>query len=123
MATTTHHPTCRRQDHQPRTRTPADGRDDRAYQQAAGIFRALGDPARLHLLTLLLDGERCVTDLAQLLDDNLPAVSQRLKLLRSERVVRHRRSGKHVFYALADQHIAELIINGLDHAREADSPR
>jgi ArsR family transcriptional regulator len=50
------------------------------------------------------------------LEDNLPAVSQRLKLLRSERIVSYRREGKHVFYSLDDDHIVELIRNALAHA-------
>lgn len=92
--------------------------DERALEYAAGIFRALGDPARLRLLTLLMVGPRCVTQLAAELNDNLPAVSQRLKLLKSERIVSSRRQGKHIFYSLDDEHIAQLISTGLSHAAE-----
>lgn len=92
--------------------------DERALEYAAGIFRALGDRARLRLLTLLMVGPRCVTELAAELNDNLPAVSQRLKLLKSERIVSSRRQGKHIFYSLDDEHIAQLISTGLSHAAE-----
>jgi DNA-binding transcriptional ArsR family regulator len=50
--------------------------------------------------------------------DNVPAVSQRLKLLKSERIVTASREGKHVYYELCDDHIAELVANALAHARE-----
>jgi ArsR family transcriptional regulator, lead/cadmium/zinc/bismuth-responsive transcriptional repressor len=60
----------------------------------------------------------CVTELTSLLEDNLPAISQRLKLLRTEGVVRTRRQGKHIFYRLADEHVAQLIANGLAHGGE-----
>jgi len=90
----------------------------RALEYAAAIFRALGDPARLRLLTVLMVGPRCVTQLAAELNDNLPAVSQRLKLLKSERIVSSRRQGKHIFYSLDDEHIAQLISTGLSHAAE-----
>jgi len=93
--------------------------DSAACQQAAAIFRALGDPNRLRLLSLLAQRELCVSEITTLLSDNLPAVSQRLKLLRSERIVMTRRDGKHIFYRLADQHIQHLLSNGLDHALES----
>src|SRR5579872_5933765 len=71
-------------------------------RNAADLFRALGDPARLKILCMLMQGEMCVSQIADILEDSLSAVSQRLKLLRSERIVSSRRAGKHVFYALAD---------------------
>jgi ArsR family transcriptional regulator len=88
--------------------------------RAASIFRALGDLSRLRLLSLLSRREMCVTELTEILHDNLPAISQRLKLLRAERIVATRRQGKHIFYRLADNHIAHLIANGLAHGEEPD---
>jgi ArsR family transcriptional regulator len=93
--------------------------DQRVFEQAARIFRALGDPPRLRLLALLLDGEACVTDLALASGDNLSTVSQRLRVLRSERIVVSRRAGKHINYALADAHVAQLVLNVLGHADES----
>lgn len=89
-----------------------------ACERAAATFRALGDTARLQMLVLLSRGELCVTEIADQLGDNLSAVSQRLKLLRGERIVKQRRAGKHIFYSLADRHVAELIANAMEHADE-----
>ena len=89
--------------------------DFEVCKRTAAIFRALGDPSRLQLLALLSQGEMCVSELTQRLSDNLPAISQRLKLLRAERLVSTRRQGKHIYYSLADNHIASLIENGLAH--------
>jgi ArsR family transcriptional regulator len=83
-------------------------------------FRAMGDASRLQLLALLAKREMCVTELTGRLSDNLPAISQRLKLLRAERLVSTRRQGKHIYYSLADNHIASLIENGLAHGSETD---
>jgi ArsR family transcriptional regulator len=94
--------------------------DTRSTTRAAAIFRALGDAARLKLLALLAQREMCVTELTEQLQDNLPAISQRLKLLRSERIVVARRQGKHMYYSLADHHICELIANGMAHGAERD---
>ena len=92
--------------------------DESSFERAAAIFRVLGEPARLRLVAELLPGEMCVTQLAEILGDSLSAVSQRLKLLRSERIVRSRRDGKHVFYALADSHISEMAQSAIAHAAE-----
>jgi DNA-binding transcriptional ArsR family regulator len=94
--------------------------DAEALVRTAAIFRALGDERRLCLLLLLAHREMCVSELTERLKDNLPAISQRLKLLRAERIVVARRHGKHVFYTLADEHIAQLIANGLAHGSEKD---
>lgn len=94
--------------------------DEKTCTRAAGIFRALGDLSRLRLLSLLAKQEMCVTELTECLQDNLPAISQRLKLLRAERIVATRREGKHIFYRLADSHVAHLIANGLAHGEEPD---
>lgn len=87
-------------------------------ERAATLFRAVGEPARLWLLERLSHGERCVTDLAAESGDHLSTVSQRLRVLRSEGLVRRRREGKHYFYTLADDHVKELIESAIDHARE-----
>jgi ArsR family transcriptional regulator, lead/cadmium/zinc/bismuth-responsive transcriptional repressor len=96
--------------------------DTEACERAAAIFRALGDPQRLRILVMLEDSERCVSELCHALQDNMPAISQRLRLLKAERIVRSRRDGKHIYYALADNHIARLVTNGLLHALEQSSP-
>ncbi len=83
----------------------------------AGIFRALGDPSRLRLLHILHGGERCVKDLACQLGITPSAVSHQLRLLRGLRLVRYRRDGKHIYYALDDDHVHSLIREGLDHVR------
>ena len=89
-----------------------------ACERAASIFRALSDPQRLRMLMLLEAEERCVSEICTLLDEPMPAVSQRLRLLKSERIVRSRREGKHVYYTLADEHISRLVTNGVMHAME-----
>ncbi len=92
--------------------------DAEACERAATIFRALGDPQRLRILVLLEASERCVSEVCQLLNEPMPAISQRLRLLKSERIVRSRRDGKHVYYALADEHICRLVTNAVLHAME-----
>jgi DNA-binding transcriptional ArsR family regulator len=87
-------------------------------ERAAGLFRALGDGARLRLLHLLTAGEWCVTEMVEALGEKFSTVSQRLRLLRAEGLVARRRDGAHIFYSLADRHVADLIHNALAHAEE-----
>jgi ArsR family transcriptional regulator, lead/cadmium/zinc/bismuth-responsive transcriptional repressor len=89
-----------------------------AFDQAAAIFRCLGDRERLRLLERLVPGEACVTELAGWTDASVSAVSQRLRVLRAEHLVAQRRAGKHVFYRLADPHVLELVRQALEHASE-----
>ena len=91
---------------------------DEAFERAAGLFRAAGDVSRLKLLERLSDGEWCVTELAEAAGTGLSTVSQQLRLLRAERIVRRRRDGKHIYYSLADRHMSELVRSALEHAAE-----
>ena len=81
----------------------------------AEIFRALGDPTRVRILHSLAASELCVCDLAAILGMSQSAVSHQLRLLRSLRLVRNRREGRMVYYALDDDHIEKLLAQGLDH--------
>lgn len=91
--------------------------------RAARLFRAVGDIGRLHVLVLLSHGELCVSGLAEELDENMSTVSQRLLALRRQGLVARRREGKRVFYRLADQHVLDIVANGVAHAVEMESER
>lgn len=84
----------------------------------ADIFRALGDPTRVRMLDALSHGELCVCDLAAVLGLSQSAVSHQLRLLRGLRLVRARREGRMVFYALHDRHIVDLLQQGRRHVAE-----
>jgi DNA-binding transcriptional ArsR family regulator len=85
----------------------------------AETFRVLGDPTRVRILDALSHGELCVCDLAALVSMSESAVSHQLRLLRHLRLVRPRRDGRMVFYALDDRHIITLFRQGLRHVQEA----
>lgn len=87
--------------------------------RASRLFRALADEARLRLLARLTQGETCVTDLAEAEGESLPTISQRIRVLRAERLVVRRRDGRHVVYALADAHVVAIVQAAIDHAGES----
>ena len=92
-------------------------------QALAETFKALGDPTRVRLLDALSHGELCVCDLATLVGLSESATSHQLRLLRTLRLVRARRAGRMVFYALDDRHIVTLFQQGLRHVEEAEAAR
>ncbi len=83
----------------------------------AATFAALGEPARLRIVHTLLQSERRVGELAVTVGLAVPAVSQHLRVLRDLRIVRHRRDGRMVYYALDDAHVAELLTVALTHVQ------
>jgi ArsR family transcriptional regulator len=86
----------------------------------AGLFSLLADPTRLRLLTALAAGELCVCDLAAATGVNRSTVSHQLRTLREGRLVRARREGRVVFYALDDDHVRDLLAMGSAHAAEVE---
>ena len=81
----------------------------------ADLFSALSDPTRLRIISLLLDSELNVGELASQLEMTESAVSHQLRGLRQLRLVRSRKDGRQVFYALDDDHVAKLYCLGLEH--------
>lgn len=80
-----------------------------AAEQAADYLKSLANPVRLRILCLLAQGERPVGELAELLSARQSLISQHLALLRKDGLVRPRRDGQTIFYALADQRAEKLI--------------
>ena len=91
----------------------------RTVEALADTFRVLGDPTRVRILDALAPGELCVCDIAALAGISESAVSHQLRLLRGMRLVRPRRAGRLVYYAVDDHHILELLTQALTHVEEA----
>jgi ArsR family transcriptional regulator, lead/cadmium/zinc/bismuth-responsive transcriptional repressor len=84
----------------------------------AETFKVLGDATRVRILDAISQSELCVCDIAALVGHSESAVSHQLRLLRGMRLVRPRRQGRQVFYALDDHHIVDLFEQGLEHVQE-----
>jgi len=89
--------------------------DDRTAERLAQTFKALADPTRVRILSVLARGELCVHEVARCLEMTQSAISHQLHTLRQMRLVRFRREGRHVYYALDDDHIESLFTCGLEH--------
>ncbi|MEQ1912723.1 MAG: metalloregulator ArsR/SmtB family transcription factor [Vicinamibacterales bacterium] len=92
--------------------------DPELVSALAETFKVLGDATRVRILDVLSRDELCVGDIAGILGLSESAVSHQLRLLRSARLVRQRRAGQMVFYALDDHHVVRLFEQGSEHVRE-----
>ncbi len=84
----------------------------------AEIFKVFGDSTRIKILYLLFESEMCVCDIAHLLGMNQSAISHQLRILKQARLVKSRREGKSVIYALSDDHVQTIIGQGMEHVCE-----
>ena len=84
----------------------------------ANTFKALADPTRIRIISILLRTELCVCDLAATLDMTQSAVSHQLRHMRQMRLVKSRKDGRMVYYSLDDEHISDLYQRGLEHIHE-----
>lgn len=91
------------------------------FEELAETFKVLSDPGRVRLISALLEGgELCVCDLSAVTGLSQTACSHNLRLLRSSRLVRHRKQGRNVYYSLDDAHIRLLLDVGLQHVGHRD---
>lgn len=84
----------------------------------AELFKVFGDTTRIKIIWALFESEMCVCDIAFLLGMTQSAISHQLRVLKSARLVRHRKSGKTVYYSLNDEHIQKIFDMGMQHVLE-----
>jgi DNA-binding transcriptional ArsR family regulator len=78
-------------------------------RQASEFLKALSHEVRLLILCFLIDGEKSVSEIEQLLKLRQPAVSQQLARLRADGLVETRRNGKNIYYSLSRTEVRDVI--------------
>ena len=102
------------------TSAPVKSIDADTAQHLADLFKTLGDPTRIKILSLLTKTEEMrVYDIADSLTMGQSAISHQLRVLRSARLVKFRRDGKEVLYSIDDEHVMKLLGQGLEHVQHA----
>ncbi len=86
-----------------------------AADEASGLLKALANRHRLIIMCQLTEGERSVGELAALLELRDSTVSQHLAVLRKDGLVKTRRAGQTVWYAIADPAARAVVatLNGV----------
>ena len=93
--------------------------DDEVLYELADLFRVFGDSTRIKILYALHDNELCVQDIANAVQLSQSAVSHQLRVLKDTKLVRFRRDGKTVYYALDDDHVRSILSLGMEHIEES----
>lgn len=91
--------------------------DEHSGAHVAELFRAFSDTSRVRIMSALLDGEKNVNTLAELVGITESAVSHHMRGLRQMHIVTGRRDGKEVYYSITDPHIITLFKQGVEHVR------
>jgi|SRR6476659_4078584 DNA-binding transcriptional ArsR family regulator len=89
--------------------------DTEIAKRVAEIFAAMADPGRLRIISALSHHELSVGELSDSVEMTESATSHQLRLLRTMRIVRTRKVGHQVFYALDDDHIHDLLDRAVEH--------
>lgn len=84
----------------------------------AELFKIFGDSTRIRILCAMLDAERCVNDIAGLLQMSQSSVSHQLRILKTSKLVKSRREGKSIYYSLDDEHVRSILSMGMEHITE-----
>ena len=87
--------------------------DERSIMRLVDFYKLFSDVTRLKILYLLSMSEMCVCDISAALDMNQSTISHQLKTLRNSRLIRYRREGKVVYYSLDDEHIGQVLLQGM----------
>ena len=88
--------------------------------EASGFLKALAHEGRLLILCLLIDGEKSVGEIEDMLSLRQPAISQQLARLRADGLVETRREGKNIFYSLARSEVRDVV--GTLHRSFCEAP-
>lgn len=84
----------------------------------AEFFKVFGDSTRIKILWALEESEMCVCDIACLLNMTQSAISHQLRVLKQANLVKFRKEGKVVYYSLNDDHVKQILEQGLIHINE-----
>ena len=92
--------------------------DEDSLFALADLYKIFGDSTRLRILYVLYETELCVCDIAELCGMTVSAISHQLRILKQSRLIKYRKSGKSVFYSLADEHVSLILEKGMEHICE-----
>lgn len=81
----------------------------------AEFFKLVGDQTRIKILYALFESPMCVCDIAILLNMSQSAISHQLRVLKQAGLVKYKKEGRVVFYSLDDDHVKNILDQGMDH--------
>lgn len=92
--------------------------NENTLYDVAELFKNFSDSTRIRILYCLIENERSVSEISSLLNMNQSAISHQLRLLKNSKLVKNRRDGKTIYYSLDDDHVYNIIYQGIEHINE-----
>ena len=92
--------------------------DEEKLYDLSELFKVFGDLTRIKILYVLFESPMCVCDIASILGMTQSAISHQLRILKQNKLVTFRRDGKTIIYSLADDHVHNILGQGMDHINE-----
>lgn len=85
----------------------------------ADLFKVFADSTRIRILYYLLENkEKSVSEISDNLNMNQSAISHQLKILKTNKLIKNRRDGKTIYYSIIDDHVYNIVNQGIDHINE-----
>lgn len=92
--------------------------DENTLIDVAELFKYFSDSTRIRILYSLIEKERSVNEIAEQLNMNQSAISHQLRILKNSKLIKNRRDGKTIYYSLDDDHVYNIIAQGIEHVKE-----
>lgn len=97
---------------------------DRLFETVSGYFGLLAEPTRLKILNAICEEERSVSDIVERVGSSQTNVSRHLNMMYGRGVLKRRREGATVYYAVSDANLVSLCRTACVHlaAQQEDAP-
>ena len=92
--------------------------NENTLYDVAELFKNFADSTRIRILYALFNKELSVTEICESLNMNQSAISHQLRILKNSKLVKNRREGKTIYYSLDDDHVYNIISQGIEHIEE-----
>lgn len=86
-------------------------------EAASRIFSMLGEPVRMKIILALMEGELCVYHICEITGGKQSAISQHLRKLKDNHIVKSRKEANQVLYSIADEHVFSIVKTALEHSK------
>ena len=92
--------------------------DEEKSIDLAELFKIFGDSTRIKIINVLLEEELCVNDISKKINVSQSAVSHQLRILKTSKLVKHRKEANMIYYSLDDNHVKKIFELGCEHINE-----
>jgi DNA-binding transcriptional ArsR family regulator len=92
--------------------------DEALMEKMSRVLRAIAHPARLRIIEILRDGEKCVSRIVEEAGGSQSVISQHLNLMTDKGILARKRNGMHVYYRIANRDVLKILRCLYRHCRE-----